>query len=143
MDKICPEMLNAIDIVGLSWLTFLVSVAWKSGTEHLEWQTRVVIPILKKGDRRVCSNHQCIKLLSHPGNVYSRVPERKLRQTVKPRIQEEQCGFRPGHGTADQLFTLASLLTGAWEFAGPIYLCFVNLDKAYDQVPWGILWGLL
>lgn len=64
--------------------------------------------------------------------VYSRVPERKLWQTVKPWTQEEHCSFRPGRGTTDQLFTLASLLTGAWEFAEPIYMCFVNLEKAYD-----------
>lgn len=56
-------MLKAIDIVGLSWLTFLFSVAGRSGTEPLEWQTRVVVPILKKGDWRVCSNYQCIKSL--------------------------------------------------------------------------------
>jgi len=32
---------------------------------------------------------------------------------------------------------------GAWEFAHPVYMCFVVLEKAYDNVPWGILWGVL
>ena len=43
-------------------------------------------------------------------------------------------GFRPGRGTTDQLFTLARILEGAWEYAHPVYMCFVDLEKAYDRV---------
>ena len=97
VDEICPEMLKALDIVGLSWLTRLFSVAWMSGTVPVELQTGVVVSIFKKGDRR----------------VYSRMLERRPWPIVEPQIQEEeQCGFRPERGTVDQLFTLAGLLGG-------------------------------
>ena len=46
----------------------------------------VVVPLIKKGDRKVCSNYQGITLLSPPGKVYSRVPERKVRLLVEPQI---------------------------------------------------------
>jgi len=49
VDKICPELLKALDIVGLSWLTRLVNVAWRSGTVPVECQTGVVVPNVKKG----------------------------------------------------------------------------------------------
>ncbi len=49
VDDIHPKMLKALDIVGLSWLTRLFDVAWRSGTVTVEWQTRVVAPIFKKG----------------------------------------------------------------------------------------------
>ncbi|XP_065327683.1 scavenger receptor cysteine-rich type 1 protein M130-like [Pelmatolapia mariae] len=54
----------------------------RSGAVPLDWQTRVVIPILKKGDQRVCSNYTGITLLSLPGKVYARVLERRVRHDV-------------------------------------------------------------
>ncbi|KAK0134946.1 LINE-1 reverse transcriptase [Merluccius polli] len=140
VDEVRPEFLKALDVVGLSWLTRLCSIAWTSGAVPLDWQTGVVVPLFKKGDRRVCSNYRGITLLSLPGKVYSGVLERRVRRIVEPRIQEEQCGFRPGRGTVDQLYTLCRILEGAW-FAQPVHMCFVDLEKAFDRVPRGVLWG--
>ncbi|KAK3517314.1 hypothetical protein QTP70_002959 [Hemibagrus guttatus] len=143
VDDIRPEYLKSLDVVGLSWLTRLCNIAWRSGTVPLDWATGVVVPLFKKGDRRVCSNYRGITLLSLPGKVYSRVLERRVRPLVKPQIQEEQCGFCPSHGTLDQLYTLHRVLEGSWEFAHPVHMCFVDLEKAFDCVPHGILWEVL
>ncbi|KAK3542227.1 hypothetical protein QTP86_018788 [Hemibagrus guttatus] len=143
LDEIRPEYLKSLDVVGLSWLTRLCNIAWRSGTVPLDWATGVVVPLFKKGDRRVCSNYRGITLLSLPGKVYSRVLERRVQPLVEPRIQEEQCGFRPSHGTLDQLYTLHRVLEGSWKFAQPVHMCFVDLKKAFDRVPRGILWEVL
>ena len=143
VDEIRPEYLKSLDFVGLSWLTRLCSIAWQSETVPLDWQTGLVVPLFKKGDRRVCSNYRGITLLSLPGKVYSRVLERRIRPIVEPQIQEEQCSFHPGRGTLDQLYTLRRVLKGSWEFAQPVHMCFVDLEKAFDRVPCGILWEVL
>ncbi|KAK3533232.1 hypothetical protein QTP70_013661 [Hemibagrus guttatus] len=115
VDEIHPEYLKSLDVVGLSWLTRLCNIAWRSGTVPLDWAIAVVVPLFKKGDRRVCSNYRGITLLSLPGKVYSRVLERRVRP----------------------------VLEGSWEFAQPVHMCFVDLEKAFDCVPCGILWEVL
>ena len=51
-------------------------------------------------------------LLSLPCKAYSGVLERRVRRIVNPRIQKEQC---------------------ACEFAQPVHMCFVDLEKASDR----------
>ncbi|KAK3573216.1 hypothetical protein QTP86_015137, partial [Hemibagrus guttatus] len=115
----------------------------KPWTKNLAFGTWNVTSLGGKGDRRVCSNYREITLLSLPGKVYSRVLERRVRPLVEPRIQEEQCGFRPSRGTLDQLYTLHRVLEGSWEFAQTVHMCFVDMEKAFDRVPRSILWEVL
>ncbi|TWW73510.1 hypothetical protein D4764_15G0009040 [Takifugu flavidus] len=69
VDESHPEFLKVLDVVGLLWLTRLCNIAWTSGAVPLDWQTGVVVPLFKKGDRRVCSNYRGITLLSLPDDV--------------------------------------------------------------------------
>ena len=125
------------------WLTRVCPVAWREGRVPVDWKTGIVVPIFKKGDRRECFNYRGTTLLSLPGKVYARVLERKCRTIVEPKIQDTQCGFRPGRGTTDQLFTLRQVFEKAWEFAKPVYTAFIDSEKTYDRVPRDLLWNVL
>ena len=117
---------------GVAWLHRIITVAWNSGSAPKEWQAGVVVPIFKKGDQKDCNNYRGLTLLSLPEKVYSKVLERRCRQIAESKIQDEQCGFRPGRSTTDQLFTLRVLFEKSWEYAHPIFCCFIDMEKAYD-----------
>ena len=143
IDEIRPEMLKALDAGGIEWLTRVFGVAWRTGRVPSDWQTGVVVPIFKKGDQRECSNYRGITLLSLPGKAYSKVLQSRLTEVVDQQIQDEQCGFRRGRGTTDQLFVLQQVVEKAWEYAKEVYILFVDLEKAYDRVDRGLLWTVL
>lgn len=49
--------------------------------------------------------------------------------------------MRPGHGTLDQYFTLTRVLKGSWEIVHIVYMAFMDLEKAFERFPQGVLWG--
>ena len=103
----------------------------------------MIIPIFKKGDRKQCTSYRGISLLSLPGKVYAKCLERKCREIVESKLEDGQCGFRPGRSTTDQIFTLKQIFEKAWEYGKDLFACFVDLAKAYDRVPRDKLWKVL
>ena len=143
VDEIRPEMLKALGGAGFVWLTRVFQAAWDSGEAPEDWQLGVVVPLFKKGDRADCNNYRGISLLSVPGKVYAKVLESRVRAVVEPNLSDEQCGFRPGRSTTYQSFTLQQIFEKSWEYARPLFMCFVDLEKAYDRVPRDLMWECL
>ena len=120
---------------GILWLTRVCQVVWKFGKTPRDWQTGVIIPIFKKGDRKQCANYRGISLLSLPGKAYAKCLERKCREIVESILENGQCGFCPECSTTDQIFTLKQIFEKSWEYGKDLFACFVDLETAYDRVP--------
>ena len=55
-------------------------------------------------------------------------------------LPEEQCGFRPARTTVDMLFVMRRLQELGRRRKIPLYMCFIDLQKAYDSVDRELLW---
>ena len=50
---------------------------------------------------------------------------------------------RPGRGTTDQIAALRLFLDKSWEYDINQYICFLDLEKAFDRVPRQKIWNVL
>ena len=134
-NEIRPEMLKALTGEGILWLARVCQVAWKFGKTPREWQTGVIIPIFKKGNRKQCTNYRGISLLSLPCKVYAKCLERKSRDAVESKLENGQSYFFPSRSTLDQIFTLKQIFEKSWKYGKNPFACSVDLVKANDRVP--------
>ena len=84
--------------------------------------------------QEMTDNYRGISLLSVPGKVLTLVLLERMQEIVEPQLMEEQCGFREGRDTIDQIRLTRHVVERATEYHTTVYLCFVDLIKAYDSV---------
>jgi len=97
-------------------------------TTPMKWWTRVVVSIFKKGDRRVRSNYRGSHYSASTGKFTPWCWRGSSDRMSILRLRRSCVVFGTGWGTLDQIFTLAQLLKGPWEFDHPVYV-FCGLGK--------------
>ena len=143
-DEIPVETIKAGGPPLLLLLLELMNLAWSTGIVPEEWNKSIICPIFKnKGDPLDCKNYRGISLMSHVGKIYERILEMRLRAHIEQQLSESQCGFRPGRGTIDQIAALRLYLEKCWEHNIDQYVCFLDLEKAFDRIPRDKIWTVL
>ena len=104
---------------------------------------QISVPIFKKGSKFKCDNFRGISLLCSAHKVFTRAMLNRMKHYVEEQLSESQCGFRAKRGCCDQLFSTKILMQRAKEFNVPVFLCFIDLCKAYDSVNRNLLWTML
>ena len=137
---IAPELLKAGDTPLLEALLDVIHTAWTNGTVPQDWRDAQLVPIPKKGDLTNCNNWRGIALLDVAGKVCGRLIQDRLQLVAEQELPESQCGFRPGRGCADAIFSIRQLIEKSYEHRQKLFCVFVDLKKAYDSVPRQALW---
>ena len=62
---------------------------------------------------------------------------------AKVLLPEEQCGFRPNRSTTDMMFVVRRLQEIGRKAGVSLFMCFIDLQKAYGIVDRTLLWQVL
>ena len=99
----------------------------------------------KNNDRTECGNYRGISLAAHAGKVLLKIVATRLSAYCKTKglLPEERCWFRPNRSTTDMLYAVRRLLELGRKAPVQLFLCFIDLKKAYDSADLTLLWEVL
>ena len=128
-------------LLELHRLTILI---WSEGNVPQQWKYAVITVLHKRGDKTECGNYRGVSLVSHAGKVLFKVVARILGAycEAKGLLPEEQRGFRPDRSTADMMFVRRLQEVGRKSEVS-LFMCLIDLQKAYDTVDRTLLWQVL
>ena len=107
-----------------------------SGETPQEWNDEKGFMLFKKKDREKLDNYRNISVGSCLGKLFTSIMAKRTRDITeaKKKFNEIQGGFRPKRSTTDNLFVLLHIIEKAKINKEKLYLCFVDLRKAFDSV---------
>ena len=106
-----------------------------------DWEQSFIVGLYKeKGDVLERGNYRGLKLTEQVMKILERIVDGLIRQLVS--INDSQFGFVLGRGTTDAIFVVRQLQE---KLAANkrLYMAFVDLEKAFDRVPWKVIWWAL
>ena len=143
-DSIPAEALKAGKETSVDMLHALVTKIWGKEDVPEQWKEGLIIKIPKKGDLNECDNYRGIMLLSVPGKVLNRVLLERMKDDVDLTLRDNQAGFRKNRSCADQIASLRTIIIEQLlEWNSPLYINFIDFEKAFDSVDRHTLWRLM
>ena len=118
---------------------------WRGGEVPQQCKDTIIMVLHKKKDRTECGNYRGIPLVAPAGKILLKIIARRLSEYCERVgiLPEEQSGFRPNRCTTDMMFMIRRLQELARKKRIPLYVCFIDLTKAYDSVDRTLRWTVL
>ena len=116
---------------------------WEEEYIPTEWKEGHLTKIPKKGDLSKCANYRGVTLLSIPSKIFYRIILDRMIDAVDLQLRDQQAGFRKDRSCIDQIATLRIILEQSLEWNSPLYVNFIDYEKAFDSLDRKTLWKLL
>ena len=125
IDNIAAEVLKVDIDTTASEMEKLFREIWDAEEVPDEWKQGLIVKLPKKGDLTVCGNWRGLTLMSVPAKCLGRSMIRRIRDDIDKMLRREQAGFRPKHGTEEQIFILRNIIEQSLEWNTVLYTLFV------------------
>ena len=139
---IVVEMIRAAGDMGASMIRDLAVAIIRDVKVPSDWEQSFIVCLYKgKGDALERGNYHGLKLTEQVMKILERIVDGLIRQLVS--IDDSQFGFVPGRDTTDAIFVVRQLQDKYLAANKRLYMAFVDLEKAFDQVPRKVIWWAL
>jgi len=142
-DDIPAEFLKADITTSAKVMEPLIRKIWTKEIFPDDWKNGYISILPKKGDLTKCENYRGIMLLSVPGKVLSNIILNRIKYKVNETLRPNQAGFRPGRSCTDQTATLRIILEQVNEWNSPLFVNFIDYQKAFDSLDRKTLWKIM
>jgi hypothetical protein len=117
-------------------LTKLINLSLTTGMFPNEWKKANVLPLFKKGDKKLIGNYRPVSLTSCISKIAERVIFKYLYNYLNYNniISKFQSGFKPGDSTEYQLLDFHHILCEALDKGKDVRVVFFDIAKAFDKV---------
>ena len=84
----------------------------------------------------------CRKKINFDVTNHSGTPCR-IKCGIDKMLRPEQAEFREGKSTTEQIFILRSIIEQSIEWQAPLYINFIDFEKAFDSIHRDSLWEIM
>ena len=124
-------MLKLLNDNWIIFITYLFNLIFENSYPLL-WGCAKVFSIFKKGNHALPQNYRGISIMVALAKLYDMVLSERFQSWYKPNY--EQAGAQEGCGCNEQILTVRLLIDVARKTKLPLYIAFVDFQKAYDKV---------
>lgn len=99
--------------------------------------------IPKKANSKKCEEYRTLSILSHASKILTTIVKKRIDKKIDTKLDFDQFGFRNDRGTREAILALRQIVDESLRINKPLFVAFVDLQKAFDNVNWNKMMDIL
>ena len=104
------------------------------------WHKNTITVLHKTGPTHDASNYRLICIIDITYKVFASILYSRIICNIDAAQSVDQAGFRKEFSTDDYILTSTILIEKVWRSRKQLWICAVDLQKAFDSVKFEAIW---
>jgi len=143
VDNVSTELIQNAGTKIHNKLFKLVNDIYITGKIPEDLKKNIIITFSKKATAEKCNEYRTLSLMIHSAKILVKIIGNRIEHKIERQLSNDQFGFRRNKGTREAILSLRTLIEKQIEFNNDTFMAFIDLEKAFDTVPWKELFKTL